>query len=286
MKKRGFLKWIGSAVVAALIVGVFPSVHAQDLLERARQGEVIRIGYSNEAPYAFQNAAGELDGFVNVVGLEVLRRMGFDKVDGVLTEWGSLIPGLHARRFDVITAGMFVLPERCEQVAFTEPMGVFAEAFMVRAGNPLSLHSFEDVRDNADAILVTGAGYSTVEYARRTGIPDERIMQVRDPGAILQAVRSGRAHVASATVFAMQDLVSKGGGDVELAQPFTAPDFTKGYSAYAMRTADQAFVDAFNEEMLAFLGTDEMLAMVERFGYGKEQLPDGSVPTAQLCARN
>lgn len=280
---RSILTRASLVLLAAFAVAT--PAHAQGLLERAQAGETIRIGYSNEAPYAFQNAAGELDGFVNVVGLEVLGRMGITRVEGVLTEWGSLIPGLHAHRLDIITAGMFVLPERCAQVAFSEPMGVFAEAFMVRAGNPMKLHSFEDVRDNADAVLVTGAGYATVDYARRIGIPDARIMQVQDPGAILQAVRSARAHAASATLFAMRDLVAKGGGDVEMAEPFTAPEFTKGYSAYAMRADDQDFVDAFNAELQAFLGTDEMLAMVERFGYGRGQLPEEGVTTAQLCQR-
>jgi polar amino acid transport system substrate-binding protein len=278
------LKFVNPLVVGlSLTLLCIAQAGAQSLLERAKAGETIRIGYSNEAPYAYQNEQGEMDGFVNVVGLEILKRLGIENIEGVLTEWGSLIPGLQANRFDIITAGMFVLPNRCEQVAFTEPMGVFAEAFMVPAGNPMELHSFEDVRDNPEAILVTGAGYSTVQHARTVGIPDERIMQVPDPAAILAAVRAGRAHAASATVFAMRELVERGGDDVEMARPFTAPDFTKGYSAYAFRKADQDFVDAFNAELAAFLGTEEMLSMVERFGYGDTEVPDGSVTTAELC---
>ncbi len=285
MNTGRFLKAIGMAVAATLAVALAGSVHADGLLDRVRAGETVRIGYSNEAPYAFRNDAGAMDGFVNRVALAVLERMGTTRVEGVLTEWGSLIPGLHAGRFDLITAGMFILPARCEQVAFSEPMGVFAEAFLVPAGNPLGLHSFEDVRDHPDAVLVTGAGYATVDYARRMGVPDARIMQVQDAGAILQAVLSGRAQVASATVFAMQDLVDKGRGRVELAEPFEAPEFTKGYSGYAVRTSDADFIEAFNAELLAFLGTDEMLALVEPYGYGRAQLPDGSVTTAELCAR-
>ena len=34
--------------------------------------------------------------------------MGINQVEGVLTEFGSLIPGLQARRFDIIAAGMYV----------------------------------------------------------------------------------------------------------------------------------------------------------------------------------
>lgn len=271
------------SLVAAVALVLAGPAAAQSTLERAKAGEPIQVGYSNEAPYAFQGEGGKMDGFVNVVGEAVLERMGIENVEGVLTEWGSLIPGLQADRFDIITAGMFVLPERCEQVAFSEPMGVFSEAFLVEQGNPKDIHSFEDVANDPDAVLVTGAGYSTVAWAKDLGIPDERIMQVADPAAMLQAVKAGRADVASATVFAIQDLVEKGGGDVERAEPFEAPEFTKGYSAYAFREQDQDFVDAFNAELKEFIGTDEFMALVEPFGYTKSEVPDESVTTAQLC---
>lgn len=273
-----------TAASVALVVGLAlggPAA-AQSTLERAQAGETIRIGYSNEAPFAFQGEGGTMDGFVNVAGLAILERMGIENVEGVLTEWGSLIPGLQAGRFDIITAGMFVLPARCEQVAFSEPMGEFGEAFLVQAGNPKGLHSFEDVAES-DAVLVTGAGYSTVAWAKDMGIPDERIMQVADPAAMLQAVRTGRADAASATVFAIKDLADKGGDAVELAEPFQAPEFTKGYSAYAFRTEDQDFVDAFNAELEQFIGTDEFMALVAPFEFGEEQLPPAEVTTAELC---
>jgi len=128
------------------------------------------------------------------------------------------------------------------------------------------------------------AGYSTVAWAKEMGIPDERIMQVADPAAMLQAVRAGRADAASATVFAIKDLADKGGDAVELAEPFEAPDFTKGYSGFAFRKDDQDFVDAFNAVLAEFVGTDEYLELVEPFGYGKSEVPDAAVTTAELCA--
>jgi polar amino acid transport system substrate-binding protein len=280
--RRSLIGAASLALAGGLVMGA--SAGSATSLEEARAGATVRVGYSNEAPYAFQGEGGRMDGFVNVVGLAVLEKLGITNVEGVLTEWGSLIPGLQAGRFDIITAGMFILPERCAQVAFTEPMGVFSEAFLVQAGNPKGLHSFEDVANDSDAVLVTGAGYSTVAWAKDMGIPDERIMQVADPAAMLQAVRAGRADAASATVFAIKDLAEKGGDGVELAEPFEAPDFTKGYSGFAFRTDDQDFVDAFNEVLAEFVGTDEYLALVEPFGYGKTEVPDPGVTTAELCA--
>jgi polar amino acid transport system substrate-binding protein len=278
------LKGLAAAAVATLVAGSMAvDARAETLLERAKAGETIRMGFSNEPPYAFPGDDGQPLGFVNVVGIAVLKAMGIENVEPVVTEWGSLIPGLNADRFDIITAGMFVLPKRCENVAFTEPMGVFAEAFLVKAGNPHDLHSFDDLRDNG-LTLATGAGYATVEYAKTAGIADDKVMQVPDLAAALGALNADRAQAISATVFAIKELAAKGGSDVEIATPFEAPDYTKGYSAFAFRQSDQDFADAFNAEMAKHLGTEAMLNAVAEYGYGKTELPDGTKTTAQLCA--
>ena len=52
---------------------------------------------------------------------KVFERMEIGTIKPVLTEWGSLIPGLRAGRFDLIAAGMYITPERCKQVLFTDP---------------------------------------------------------------------------------------------------------------------------------------------------------------------
>ncbi|NIR31389.1 MAG: ectoine/hydroxyectoine ABC transporter substrate-binding protein EhuB [Gammaproteobacteria bacterium] len=282
--RRLIPKSLVALAVSVMAVGWVSHASAASLLERAKAGETIKVGFSNEAPYAFQNDAGEMDGFGNEIGLAILENMGITNVEGVLTEWGSLIPGLKARRFDIITAAMYILPKRCAQVAFSEPFGEFAEQFLVKAGNPLDLHSFKDVAQNDDAVLVTGAGYSTVDWARQLGIPDQRLMKVQDPAAMLQAVRSGRAHAASATYFAMKDLADKGGDDVQLAQPFDAPDFTKGWSAYAFREDDTGFLNAWNKAQAEFIGTNEFWNIVKKYGYTKTHLPSEGFTTAKLCA--
>ena len=86
---------------------------AQSTLERAKADGYIRVGFANEAPFGFATPDGELTGEAPEVAKAVLAKMGINEVDGVLTEFGSLIPGLKAGRFDIIAAGMFVNPARC-----------------------------------------------------------------------------------------------------------------------------------------------------------------------------
>src|SRR3546814_5140271 len=93
---------------------------SQSTLEKAREAGFIRIGFANEAPYGFATPDGKLTGEAPEVAKAVLKKMGINEVDGVLTEFGSLIPGLKAGRFDIIAAGMFITPARCNEVAFSE----------------------------------------------------------------------------------------------------------------------------------------------------------------------
>ena len=46
----------------------------------------------------------------------MFEKIGVTKFDGVIVNFGSLIPGLTANRFDVVVAGMAIRPERCAQI--------------------------------------------------------------------------------------------------------------------------------------------------------------------------
>lgn len=134
---------------------------AGSTLEKVQEAGVIKVGYANEAPYAYQDDSGNLTGEAPEIARAVLSEMGITEIEGVLTEFGSLIPGLQAGRFDMIAAGMYIQPERCEQIAFSDPTDGIGEGFIVQPGNPKGLASYEDVLSTPDAKLGIVAG--TVE---------------------------------------------------------------------------------------------------------------------------
>ena len=51
------------------------------------------IGFANEVPYAYATPEGKLSGEAVEVARTVLQNMGINEMQGVLTEFGSLIPG-------------------------------------------------------------------------------------------------------------------------------------------------------------------------------------------------
>lgn len=252
------------------------------LLDRIEGGETIRIGFANEVPWAYPGEGNEPLGFVNTHVLGVLAEMGYDNIEPVVTEWGGLIPGLQAGRFDIITGGMYILAERCENVAFSEPMAMVGDAFIVPPGNPMGLHNMDDVAE-AGAVVVTGAGYNTIGVAQEAGVPDSNIMQVPGPTEILAAVRAGRADAGAVTYFTAQNLVAQSDGAVELSDVSQQPSDGMNWVGIGFRFDDQDFLDAFNAAQAEYLGSEAMLASVAEYGYGEGALP-GDEATEWVCA--
>ncbi|PSH55640.1 ectoine/hydroxyectoine ABC transporter substrate-binding protein EhuB [Phyllobacterium sophorae] len=281
LSRRAILSGIAALGITAVAFGSMAgSASAQLLLEKIKSGETIRIGFAIDPPSAYPGENNAPVGFVNAMTLDILEKLGTTKVEPIVTEWGSLIPGLQAGRFDIITGGMYILPERCRSVLFTEPLAKFTEALLVRNGNPEDLHSFDDIRDKG-LTLVTSAGSDTVKNAKDVGIPEDHIMQVAGQAEILQAVKVGRAAAGSLNYFTMKELADKD-DSVGLADPFTPPPGKAGYPSLAFLPNQQAAVDAFNEVLKDYIGSDEMMESVGKYGYTKINLPDITKAT-DLC---
>ncbi|WP_027056466.1 ectoine/hydroxyectoine ABC transporter substrate-binding protein EhuB [Mesorhizobium erdmanii] len=275
-QRRAIQSGIAALVVAVMVLASLAgSASAQSLLEKIKNGETIRVGFSNEVPWAYPGENNQPLGFVNAMTTDMLKKLGTTKVEPVVTEWGSLIPGLQAGRFDIITGGMYILPERCRNVLFTDPIVKATDALIVPAGNPENLHSYQDVHDKS-LTFATGAGYSEIALMRKLGVPDDKIMQVAGPAEILQAVKSGRAAAGSGAYFTMKEFTDK---DDSVA---LVPVGNNYYSGLAFLPNQQAEVDAFNAVLKDYIGSDEMMVSVGKYGYTKANLPDGKT-TAELC---
>ncbi|MCO6385994.1 ectoine/hydroxyectoine ABC transporter substrate-binding protein EhuB [Aliihoeflea sp. 40Bstr573] len=276
---RKGLAAFGMSVFAAGLAG---TASAQSLMERAESGEPIRIGFANEIPFAYPGDDGSPMGFVNVMTIDILESMGYDNIEPVQTEWGGLIPGLNANRFDIVTGGMNILSSRCENIAFSEPIATVGDGFIVAPGNPKNISDYASLVEN-EAVMVTGSGYSNIEAAKAAGVPDANIMQVPGPTEILAAVRAGRADAGAGTYFTMKQLADNSGGAVEASDPSAMPEDSFNWAGIGFREADQEFLDKFNTALADYIGSEEMLAAVAEYGYGEGSLP-GDQSTEWICA--
>lgn len=280
--KSMIFKGLAALGMTALAYGFVGAANAQSLEERAESGQPIRIGFANEIPFAYPGDDGSPKGFVNVMTIGILEKMGYDNIEPVQTEWGGLIPGLNADRFDIVTGGMNILASRCENIAFSEPIAKVGDGFIVAPGNPKNISDYASLVAN-DGVMVTGSGYSNIEAAKAAGVEDANIMQVPGPTEILAAVRAGRADAGAGTYFTMKQLADSSDGAVEASDPNAMPEDTFNWAGIGFREADRAFLDKFNTALAEYIGSEEMLAAVAEYGYGEASLP-GDQTTEWVCA--
>src|SRR3954451_18044040 len=274
--------FIRRAPVAASAASLSVRALAASTLERAKADGYIRVGFANEAPFGYATPDGKLTGEAPEVAKAVLAKIGIRQVDGVLTEFGSLIPGLKAGRFDIIAAGMFITPKRCAEIAFSEPSYGIGQAMLVKAGNPKGIKDYSSIKGNPDLKLAVMAGAVEVGYAKDAGVPQDQLVILPDQSSLLAAVQSGRADAAALTALSIADMAKKG-EEVESTKPFgeVAGKSVKGHGGFGFRKDDKALYTAFNDQLKKFIGSPEHIALVEPFGFGKDYLPNKTME--QLC---
>ncbi|PXX93621.1 nickel transporter [Marinobacter vulgaris] len=72
------------------------------------------------APFEYKDDDGELTGFEVELAEAMCEEMNAN-CEFVIQAWDGMIPGLLARKFDLIMSSMSITPERAERVLFSEP---------------------------------------------------------------------------------------------------------------------------------------------------------------------
>src|SRR3954447_10187498 len=148
-------------------------------LDEVKSNGFIRGASANEVPYSYMDESGAAKGIGPDVAAAVLKSMGVAEIDWSVTPFGSLIPGLKAKRYDFVAAEMNILPERCKQVMFTEPNSSYGEGLLVPAGNPKKLHSYEDIKKDASLKVAIVSGADQIDFLHEIGVPDSQIVMIQ-----------------------------------------------------------------------------------------------------------
>ena len=254
-----------------------------DKLAELQEKGTITVAFAGEEPYSFEED-GELTGATIALHKKVFKEMGIDEVKGVKTEWGALIPGLKAGRYDAISAGMSILPDRCKEADFGDPEIVYTTALMVPEGNPKNLKTLDDVKKSG-AKLTTMSGAIESDYAKALDI---KATQVKSPQDGMEAVTRGRSDVFALTGISLRTMDEKNpDAKVEVTEPFVAVVDGKeqvGAGATVFKKGDDTLRDAYNEELAKITGDEKAYTdVIGEFGFTDAERPKGDLTTEQLC---
>ncbi|GFK94087.1 putative amino-acid-binding protein YxeM [Fundidesulfovibrio magnetotacticus] len=269
---------LAAALLAATVGIAWLAVSCDGADPLAPYRAELRVGFANEPPYSFRNAAGDVRGEAPEAVKFAASSLGLGNIRWVIMDFGALLGELEAGRIDVIAAGMFITPQRAARVRFSRATVVVGQGLLVPAGNPLGLHSYEDVVRSGKARAAVLNGAVEEEMLARLGLAPARRYPVNEVGAALAALRHGLADCLALSGPTVRYLAGNSEGRFDPADPFAQPSlqgFGPGRCALAFRKSDKYLADAFDEALAAYVGSQEHLARIQPLGVTVVNLPVG-----------
>jgi len=212
---------------------------------------------------------GEVTGAAPEVAKAVLKKMGISNIEAVVAEYGAMIPGLQATRFDLVAAGLFMKPERCEGALFSEPDVCGAEGVLVKKGNPSNIKGAADIAANPDFKVGVCGGCVQEKYALDAGVARSQIVVVPDVPSGLKMLQDGRIDAYTMLALSLNDIVGKTAAiDVEVVAP--ASNTPISCAGAAFRKTDQEFRDAYDVALAELKASGEFDAILSKFGFSPE----------------
>jgi polar amino acid transport system substrate-binding protein len=284
--RRDLMRWGGVGAAAALVIpsaGVERAVAAappevdasfkdfslpafasdDDSLAKAQKDGLI-AATSNDWPYSYLGPQDVWMGLDAEIISFVARMLKIPKVTVRPVDWDALVPGVLDRRFDMIADSINYTPERAEVVAFCFPTYYYAEAVVVKKGNPLNIHRLADLAGHACG-SVLGSNYT--EWLKT--VPGITVRDYKDWKQLLPELAFGRVDavlydepVMAATLLQHPEWA------VEVANPYShfILKNPNAYSRYVFRQSAIQLVSAFSAaiEWMQFHG--EISRILEKGG--------------------
>lgn len=275
--RNAFLALAASAVAA---VGLAVPAAATSLEQMKEQG-FGRIAIANEPPWTEVKADGTVTGAAPEVARAVLKQLGVPEIVASISEYGAMIPGLQAGRFDMVSAGLFIKPERCKAVIFSEPDLCDFEAFAVKKGNPTGVMTYADLAASNSVRVGAPGGGTEERLALDAGVPRDRVVVVPDTQSGVKMLADGRIDVYALPYLSLADALSKAGGDLEIIGPIeNTPIFCAGT---AFPKQETELRDAYNKVLASMKEDGSFAKIIEPFGF--EAAPATMVTAEELCNR-
>jgi polar amino acid transport system substrate-binding protein len=132
-----------------------PFVCTDDSYARAvRDG--VTFGTYDTQPYLYKTTNGEPAGYEWDLLKATLDYAGISNIKLLYADYGTLLPGLLAKRLDLFPA--HETPERLKLISFTGPVYWYGPAIAVPAGNPAKIQTYDDlVRADVTVGVVSGS---------------------------------------------------------------------------------------------------------------------------------
>lgn len=276
----------GLVITACLAFGADASAAT---LDEVRERGSIRVAVADEVPYGYLDENGEGQGAGPEVARYVLEQLGIEEIEWQVVDFGDLIAGLEAGRFDMAAAEMAIRPERCERVLFSAPNTSYGEGLLVRAANPEEINAYGDFAEREDLRVAVLAGATQIDILDSLGVPASRIEVIDANAAAIDIIIEGRADAYAGTGLTVGQLDAQS-PEVEVAQNFVDPmvdgEMVRSWGAFTFPREAETLRDAFNEVLLDYRNTQAWEDTLSEHGFTQDDILNAfRFDTEWLCNR-
>ena len=232
IRRRGVLKAGAAASTLALAPG---ALRAQ---AKVAPPNIIKAGTLTMSinptlpPMQFVDSKGDLQGMRVELANECAKKLGL-MPEYVRTEFATMIPGLAAKRWDMINTGIFFTEERAK-IMYMVPYEQAAISFLAAKGNPLGLKTIDDLAGKRISVELGGIEERRTrevnDIVTKKGLKPVTVMTFNNFAEAFQALKAGQSDAATCIDATAMFMQQRG-------------DFTRAISGVFPQTACFAFAN-------------------------------------------
>ena len=191
-------------------------------------------------PEMYVNASGQFAGY-DVVLINKLAAAMHLKLHIVNLDFTGLIPGLEAKKFDIVSVGLSPTPQREKAVSFSRAYVPYALILAVPTNSkvPATTSAW-----NSSSLTITALEGSTDAQLATKEFPKAKLQTFSDDTAALLQVATHRADAAVVEDYILAEFSKSNPGELK-QEPFKAPLVVQ-YGSYAVQKGNTALVNYLN----------------------------------------
>ncbi|AJY74104.1 transporter substrate-binding domain-containing protein [Paenibacillus beijingensis] len=216
------------------------SAASQDaVLKKIAESKTLDVGLdATFKPFEYKTG-DKYEGFDIDLIQAVAKELGADKVNFVDTEFKGLIPGLQAKKFDIIASSMYITDERKQTIDFSDTYFPGGLSIMVKKDND-SIKGLDDLKGKKVSVQI---GTKSVKYLEENA-KETKLVKVEKNTEMFLELETGKVDAVVTGLPAAKTYVKEKGTMKVL------PDtLTEEFYGYGIRKENAEFTKAVNEAL-------------------------------------
>jgi polar amino acid transport system substrate-binding protein len=212
---------------------------SDSVLSSIEKEKVLKVGTdATFKPFEYKSG-DEFQGYDIDLINAIAKELGAENVEFIDTEFKGLIPGLQAKKFDIIVSAMYITDERKETIDFSDSYFPGGLSIMVQEENN-EIASLEDLSGKEVSVQI---GTKAVEFLE-TNVPDAKLIKVEKNTEMFLELETGKVDAVVTGLPAAKTYIKETGKMKVLDETLTEELY-----AYGIRKENTQFREAVNKAL-------------------------------------